>query len=48
MQIDARVDSRSSWEKQLIIYRNLGAVSDGQSGMRIDLPIIGKSIDTPK
>ncbi|HEY5140825.1 MAG TPA: hypothetical protein VIJ25_16145, partial [Methylococcales bacterium] len=35
-------------ESQLVIYQNLGAVSDGKSGMRIDLPIIGKSIDTTK
>jgi hypothetical protein len=35
-------------EKYLVIYQNLGAVSDGKSGMRIDLPIIGKSIDTTK
>jgi len=35
-------------EKYLVIYQNLGAVSDGKSGMHIDLPIIGKSIDTTK
>lgn len=37
-----------AYEKELVIYQNLGAVSDGKSGMRIDLPIIGKSIDTTK
>jgi hypothetical protein len=32
-------------EKELVIYRNLGNVSDGNSSMQIELPIIGRTIE---
>jgi 4-amino-4-deoxy-L-arabinose transferase-like glycosyltransferase len=35
-------------EKILLIYKNLGPVSNEQSGLEISLPIIGKTIDTTK
>jgi hypothetical protein len=34
-------------EKELVIYRNLGEVAEGKSGIQIDLPIINRSIKTP-
>ena len=33
-------------EKMLVIYKNLGVVSNKQSGIEISLPIIGRTIDT--
>ena len=33
-------------EKQLVIYRNLGNVANGKSDMTIDLPIIGRTIES--
>lgn len=47
----ARFDTPANYnaqEKQLIIYQNLGPVSENKSGISIDLPIIGETIDTAK
>lgn len=47
----ARFDTPANYnaqERQLIIYQNLGPVSENKSGLRIDLPIIGETIDTTK